>query len=145
MTDADSDAEHRLAVLTSWGLFGSLSLGTVATAFRADSVVVAIAGYAILVAGFVAHLVINRIYRRDFRSGEIATAFTLFGVAVLAFLASWAFDPAFTATDVEIGLVGLTVVIAGFLVYVITRYGLTGAFSMFHPHRGASNGSGRRG
>lgn len=144
MTEADYDAEHRLAVLTSWALFGSLSLGLVATAFRADSLIVAGAGYAILVGGFISHLVINRIYARDFRPGEIATAITLFGVAALAFLANWAFDASFSAQDVVIGIAGLALVAAGFVIYLTTRHGLTGAFSMFHPDRGPANGSGRR-
>lgn len=137
MTEADEDAEHRLAVLTSWALFGPLSLGVVATAFRGDSVVAAAAGYALLVAGFIAHLVINRIYAGDFRPGEIATAVCLFGVAILAFLASWAFDPAFSRRDIEIGIIGLALISAGFVIYLTTRHGLSGAFSMFHAHRDA--------
>jgi hypothetical protein len=144
MIEADYDAEHRLAVLTSWALFGSIGLGLVATGFRAESLMVAGAGYAVLIAGFVSHLVINRIYLRDFRPGEIATAITLFGVAALSFLASWAFSPGFSARDVEIGILGLGLIAAGFVVYLTARHGLTGAFSMFHPDRGPPNGSGRR-
>lgn len=144
MTKADYDAEHRLAVLTNWALLGSISLGLVATAFRAESLFVAGAGYAVLIAGFVSHLVINRIYERDFRPGEIATGITLFGVAALAFLANWAFSPAFSPRDVEIGIVGLALVAAGFVVYLTARHGLTGAFSMFHPDRGPTNGGGGR-
>ncbi len=144
MTETDYDAEHRLAVLTSWALCGSLGLGLVATAFRAESLVVAGAGYAVLIAGFVSHLVINRIYVRDFRPGEIVTAIGLFGVAALTFLASWALIPGFSARDVEIGVLGLGLVAAGFVVYLTARHGLTGAFSMFHSDRGPPNGSGRR-
>ncbi len=144
MTEADLDAEHRLAVLTSWALFGALSLGAVATGFRADDIAVACVGYAILVAGAISHLVINRIYGRDFRPGEIATAITLFGVAALAFLAAWVLGPGLTPAGVTIGLVGMAVVVAGFLAYLVTRHGLTGAFSMFHPERGTPNGGRRR-
>jgi hypothetical protein len=140
MSEAEDDAEHRLAVLTNWALFAPLSLGTVATAFRADSVVMAGAGYAMLVAGAISHLVINRIYRRDFRPGEVATAISLFGVAVLAFLAAWIFPPGLTPIGVAIGLGGLAVVVVGFVVYLVARHGMTGAFSMFHPERGTNGG-----
>ncbi|KAB2874821.1 MAG: hypothetical protein F9K43_03720 [Bauldia sp.] len=134
-TNADNDAEHRLAVLTNWGLFGPFSLAFMASGFRADQFLIASAGYALLVAGFVSHLIINRIYRSEFRLGEIATAVTLFGVAILSFMASWAFAPGFSETDVLIGIVGLVVVIACFFAYLATRHGISGAFSMFHTHR----------
>ena len=135
MTEADDDAEHRLAVLTSWALFGPLSLGMVATAFRADSLAVAAGGYGVLILGAISHIVINRIYRRDFRPGEIVTAVSLFGVAVLAFLAVWVFPPGFTPSGVAIGLAGLGMVVVGFVIYLVTRHGLTSAFSMFHAER----------
>ncbi len=135
MTEADNDAEHRLAVLTSWGLFGPLSLGMVATAFRADSLAVAAGGYGILLAGAISHIVINRIYRRDFRPGEVVAAISLFGVAVIAFLAAWVLPPGLTPGGVVIGLAGLGLVVAGFVIYLVTRHGLTSAFSMFHSER----------
>lgn len=134
-TNADNDAEHRLAVLTSWALFGSFSLAFIASGFRADRFLIACAGYALVVAGFVSHIIINRVYRAEFRLGEIATAVTLFGVAILSFMASWLFEPGFSETDVLVGIVGLVVVIACFFAYLATRHGVSGAFSMFHTHR----------
>lgn len=135
MSEAETDAEQRLAVLTSWGLFGAFSLALVATGFRADSLAVSASGYLVLVAGFVSHLIINRIYGMGFRSGEIAAGISLFGVAALTFMAFWAFDPAFTVDDVASGTLGLVVAAGCFIVYLATRYGLKGAFSMFHIHR----------
>lgn len=135
MRKTDEDAEHRLAVLTSWGLFGSFSLAIVATGFRSDLIAVAAAGYLVFVAGFVSHLVINRIYGLDFRRGEVASAVILFGVAAAGFMAYWAADPDFTQTDVLIGILGIGLIAAGFVVYLATRFGMKGAFSMFHIHR----------
>lgn len=135
MTDTEYDAEHRLAVLTSWGLFGSFSLGVVLTGFRADQIAIIGAGYLLLAAGFISHLVINRIYAMPFRAGEIATAISLFGVAALSLIANWAFDPGFSETDVQGGILGLAVVLFGFITYLATRFGLRGAFSMYHIDR----------
>lgn len=135
MTDADADSEHRLAVLTSWAIFGSFSLGITLSGFRADQLLIICAGYLLLVAGFVSHIVINRIYRMDFRSGEIATAIAAFGVAVLSFMASWALDSGFSQTAVLGAVIGGVVVIGCFVAYLATRYGMKGAFSMFHTHR----------
>lgn len=135
MTDADRDAEHRLAVLTAWGLFGGFSLAVALTGFRADDLLVIGTGYLLLVAGFVAHLVINRIYHVDFRPGEVVAAITLFGIAALAFMVNWAFEPGFSRTDVIGGILGLAVAAGCFITYLATRYGLKGAFSMFHMPR----------
>lgn len=135
MSEAETDAEQRLAVLTSWGLFGAFSLAIVATGFRADDILVSAAGYLVLVAGFVSHLIINRIYDIGFRSGEIAAGISAFGLAAVSFMAFWAFDPNFTTQDMLSGLLGLAVAAACFVVYLATRFGLKGAFSMFHIHR----------
>jgi hypothetical protein len=126
------DHEHRLAVLTSWSLWGSFGTASVISAFAWDSYLVALCGYALLITGFVSHIIINWVYRTSFRNGEIVTGISLFGVCVLMFLASWLFDPDFTRVDVYSGLTGLAVTVAAFLAYLTTRYGLTGSFSMFH-------------
>ena len=135
MTKADNDAEHRLAVLTSWALFGAFGIAIVASGFRQDQFLLSSAGYAVLIAGFIAHIIINRIYLSDFRVGEIATAITLFGVATLAFMGNWALAPDFSEADVESGLLGLVLVVVCFIVFIAIRHGFRGAFSMFHIHR----------
>jgi hypothetical protein len=135
MTRVEEDAEHRLAVLTGWMFFGGLAVAMIASGFSADSVPAAAAGYALMAAGFVAHLVVNWVYRAGFRNGEIAAAFGLFGTAVAVFMASWLFNPEFSRADVASGLLGLATVVLGFLAYLTTRYGLRGSFSMFHIQR----------
>jgi hypothetical protein len=135
MARAEEDAEHRLAVLTTWGFFGGFAVAMVATGFSADSVAAAAAGYALIAAGFVAHLIVNWVYKAGFRNGEITAAFGLFGVAVAVFMASWLFNPDFSRADVYSGLLGLSTVVVGFLAYLTTRYGLRGSFSMFHIQR----------
>jgi hypothetical protein len=128
----DKDMENRLAVLTNWGLWGSFGIGFVLSGFRSHAYPVGLFGFGLLAAGFVCHLIINRIYGVDFREGEIATAFGLSGIAILGFVASWIFDPAFTRADVMLGLTGCIAAVAGVFAYVATRFGLRGSFSMFH-------------
>ncbi len=129
---ADQDMENRLAVLTSWGLLGPFGIGFVLSGFRSGIYAVGLFGFGLLVIGFVSHLIINRIYGVDFRNGEIASAFGLFGVATLGFVATWVFDPAFGRNAVLLGLTGCSLAVAGVFAYVATRYGLRGSFSMFH-------------
>lgn len=135
MASAVDDAEHRLAVLTNWGFWGSFAIATVASGFATDNVLVSLAGYAMLAAGFVSHVIVNWVWHASFRNGEIAAAFGLFGVAVVTFLASWLLEPGFSRADVYSGLLGLVLVLAGFLAYLTTRFGLRGSFSMFHIQR----------
>ena len=128
----DSDLDSRFAVLTSWGLWGSFGLGFVLTGFRSGLLGFGLAGFALLAAGFVSHVIVNRVYGRTFTDGEIASALGLFGLAVLGFVISWLLDPGLDRTSVTLALTGCTVGVAGFFAYVATRYGLRGAFSMFH-------------
>lgn len=132
MMTKEEDAEHRLAVLTNWGLFTPFAVAVGASGFAADSYWVCLAAYALIAAAFTAHIVLNWIWRTGFRPGEAAAAIGLYGVAVLLFLAGWLLDPTFSEADIYAGLTGLVLAVVGFLAYLITRYGLGGSFSMFH-------------
>jgi len=126
------ETEKRLAVVTNWGVFGSFGLGSLLSGFHSDLLLVGLAGFVTLIGGFVAHVVINRIYGGGFRAGEIAAAFIAFGMAVLGFLLGWLFDPLFSVTDARLGLIGFPAVIVCFLVYLVTKHGIRRWLSMFH-------------
>jgi DMSO/TMAO reductase YedYZ heme-binding membrane subunit len=131
----EASVESRIAVLTNWGFLGALGVGFVLSGFRSDSYLLGLLGFALLAAAFVAHLIINRIYAIEFAEGEIAAAFAIFGLALLGFVASWLFTPSFDRTQVELGLTGSALAVAGCFAYVVTRHGLKGSFSMFHIKR----------
>ena len=131
----EASVESRIAVLTNWGFLGSFGVGFVLSGFRSDSYLLGLLGFALLAAAFVAHLLINRIYAIEFAEGEIATAFAIFGLALLGFVASWLFTPNFDRTQVGLGLTGAALAVAGCFAYVVTRHGLKGSFSMFHIKR----------
>lgn len=125
------ETEKRLAVVTNWGLFGSFGLGSLLSGFHSDSLLVGLLGFVTLIGGFIAHVVINRIYGGDFRTGEIVVALVAFGIAVLGFLIGWLFDPGFSGTDVRLGLIGFSALIVCFLVYLVTKHGIRGWVSTF--------------
>ncbi|MCW6509003.1 hypothetical protein [Lichenifustis flavocetrariae] len=127
--------ESRFAVMTNWSLFAPFGAGFVLSGFRVADLTLGLFGFALLAAGTVSHLVINRVYGIEFSDGQIAVAAGLFLVALLGFLASWIAAPAFAPANVLLGLAGTAIVIAGAFAYVATRYGLRGAFSMFHARR----------
>jgi hypothetical protein len=134
---SDASVESRIAVLTNWGFLGAFGVGFVLSGFRSDSYLLGLLGFALLAAAFVAHLIINRIYAIEFAEGEIAVAFAIFGLALLGFVLSWLFAPNFDRTQVELGLTGAALAVAGCFAYVVTRHGLKGSFSMFHIKRPA--------
>jgi hypothetical protein len=134
--DAIRPLEKRLAVVTSWGFFGSFGMGFVLSGFSGAQWWMGLLGYALLVAGFIAHVVINRTFDTGFSSGEIALGLVLFGVSALSFIGSWLFDPGFGSVNLGIGLAGFAAMAACLLGYLVVRYGLRGSYVMVHSLRG---------
>jgi len=124
--------ERSLAIVTNWGVFGSFALGFAMSGFVGGQVAAGLVGFALVVAGFAAHVIINQLFGTGFSRGEIVVGFMAFGVALLSFIAAWLFDPHFGAAGVTVGLVGFGAIIVSFMVYLVTKYGLKGSFSMFH-------------
>ena len=71
----------------------------------------------------------------DFSKGEVALGLTIFGISVLAFVGSWLFDPSFNRMDSLIGLAGFGSIVIGFIVYLVTKFGLKESYSMIRRTR----------
>lgn len=127
--------EHLLAVVTLWGVAGAFGLGLILSGFHDGSVAVGLLGFAVVIAGFVAHTIVNSVYATRFSPLQIVAGMVLFCVGVLSFLASWLLDPQFGPAGVAIGLGGFAAVIVAFIAYVVSAHGLGGAFSLFHRRR----------
>lgn len=133
------DTERRLAVVTNWSLCAPFGLAFIVSAFDGNGVVMGVIGFAILVAGFVAHVIINQLYGTGFTTGEIVVGFIAFDVALLSFMGAWISSPHLGGARVITALAGFGALVLCFVAYLVTRYGLKGAFSMFHDvrhHRG---------
>ena len=128
--------ERRLAVVANWALFGAFGLGLIQTGTSGGRIVLGLIGFALIVAGFVSQVIVNRLYGGGFTTGEVTLGMSAFGIAAVGFVASWIFDPRFGPPQMVIGLSGFAAIIGAFIVYLVTRYGLKGSFSMFHQsHR----------
>lgn len=131
------EQEKLLAVTVSWALFGLFGVALILTGFASESVVLGAAGYAMLIAGFVAHIIINNLLHQGFTTGETVVGIMAYGAALVCFVASWAMGVV-TGVQFLVGIVGFAAIILGFTIYFVTAYGLKGAFSMFHsPTRGS--------
>ena len=127
--------EHHLAVMTNWALFGTFGPAFVITGFNGPSLAAGLFGFAILIGGFAAHIVVNVIYRTDFSKGQAALAFVLFALGALAFAVSWIAVPGFGIARATIGLGGFTAIFAAFVFYMFARHGVRGSFEMFDEIR----------
>jgi hypothetical protein len=128
----DAPEEHRLAVMTNWGFLGGFGICLILSGFGEPSVIAGLAGFCLLIGAFIAHVVINRIFRARFSQPQIALGLTSFTVGVLCFIASVVFNPGFVETDVEIGLVGFTALAASFVIYIIINYGVQESYAMVY-------------
>ena len=97
---ANEAQEHRLAAMTNWAFFGSFGICLVLSGFAEASMIAGLAGFATLIAGFAAHIVINRIFRVGFSQPEIALGLGSFVVGVLCYLASVLVNPSFGEANV---------------------------------------------
>ncbi|WP_114011573.1 hypothetical protein [Cohaesibacter intestini] len=126
-----SITERDLLVHANWAVLGLCGTAFLLEGFATDSFLLSLVGICVIVAGFIAHMVINAIAGTAFSSGETALGMGLFGIAILVFIAAW-LQGALSMSDYWSGLALFAVLTVGLPVYMATRYGLRGAFSHFH-------------
>lgn len=129
---ADDAREHRLAVMTAWAFFGAFGICLILSGFAEESAVAGLSGFALMIAGFVAHVIVNRIYHAGFSQPQVALELGVFTVGALCYIVSVLFDPGFSEADVTMGLVGLTALAAAFVIYIIINYGVRGSYQMVY-------------
>jgi hypothetical protein len=128
----ESKLENRLAVLTNWSFWGSFGTCFVLSGFAESRYLIGVAGFALIGVAFVSHLIINRVFGTSFRNGEITTAVSAFGVALLAFILAWIVAPDMDRRRVWLGLTGAALGVGGAFTYLAARFGLINSLSMFH-------------
>ena len=116
--------------MTNWALLAGFGICFVLSGFSQADPLVGLAGFALFVVGFIAHVIINRIFGVGFSTPQVSLGLLAFVVAVLSFVAGSIFDPSFRETDVVVGLVGFSAIIACFIVYVMINYGIRGSYAM---------------
>jgi hypothetical protein len=110
-------SESLLAIMTSWALFAGFGVCFVLSGLADSDLVTGLIGFASFLAGFGAHIIINRIFASGFTGPQVALALGAFTVGVLCFIVGALFDPGFTATDVALGIAGFGALACGFLAY----------------------------
>lgn len=135
-----AETEKRLAVTTNWAVFGAFGLCFILSGFQAERVGLTLLGFGGILAGFIAHVLINRVYRVGFSKGEVVAGFVAFGVSLLAFILNWLANPRFGTAEIISGVAGFGAIVVTFFLYLVFRFGVRGSFSMFHVQRGRAAG-----
>lgn len=127
--------ENRLAVYTNWAFFGSFGLCLAISGFAVDHLLLGLAGFLTILLGFGVHLILNHIFKTEFRKTEVALALVVFSLSVLGFIGSWIFDPAFTGVGATIGLSGFSAIVLCFMAYIAVKYGVRGSYFLIQRMR----------
>jgi hypothetical protein len=125
------NVERGILVFSIWGVFGVLGLGFLLEGFTRSAYFIALLGIGLIVVGFVAHIIVNAVFDQGFTNGETALGIGTLGVLALVFVLAWA-EGGMPEENFYAGLTFFGVIVSGFIAYLVTRYGLRGAFSRFH-------------
>lgn len=138
-----ASAERTVLVFCIWAGPGFLGAGGLVEGFVRDSLPIALLGIVGICAAFVAHIVVNAWFGQGFSRAEVALGIGGFGLFAALFVSAWAAGE-LSPTDYLSGLAAFATLVAGFIVYLSTRYGMRGAFSRFHhPSPSSHGGSGQ--
>jgi hypothetical protein len=126
--------ERSLLIFALWSVLGLLALVLYLVGMRSDSYLIALVGTGVLLTAFGGHVIINAIFDTGFTPGETALGLGVFGVIVLLFITATLFG-GLSRMNFLAGLTLLGTVVIAFVTYLMTRHGLRGAFSRFHPRK----------
>lgn len=124
--------ERRLAVMTHWGLAGSFGMAFLLSGFNASDWTCGLLGYALLIGGFVGHVLINHFFDSGFNAGEVALGLILFGLFGLVFVVTALLTPQYNRVNLGLGITGFSVMALVLALYLIIRYGTRGTWNMVH-------------
>lgn len=131
MSDRTPNVERNILVFSIWAVLGFFGLGLFLEGMARDFWALAALGVVVIVAAFVAHIVVNAIFATGFSRGETALGIGAYGLLGLVFVAG-AVSGDMTMADYYSGLTLFGALAAGFLAYLLTRHGMRTAFSQFH-------------
>ena len=125
-----ANIEREVVVITNWTVFGFLGLAFFLEGTARDSLLIGLCGTAAIASGFICHLIANYAFEQTFKKGEVALGLGVFAIVTSGFIVSWLIG-GLSNTAFYIGLVTLPIVAIGFLSFLVTRYGVGGAFREF--------------
>lgn len=99
-----------------------------------------LAGFAVILAGFAAHVIVNAVYATGFSPRELGLGIVAYGIGLVLFLSVSLVDAPFAALNFMPLSIGFIAVGAVVVFYLITRYGARQAFDAFDAIRDFRSG-----
>lgn len=131
----DPQLQRHLLATTAWSLLGSFGLAFISAGFARADIGAGLLGFGFIVAAYVAHIILNRVFRSHFTAGEIALGFVAFLVSASSFVLSWIFVPGFPTASVAIGLAGFAALVSVFVFYTVAVHGVRGSIALIDAAR----------
>lgn len=94
-----------------------------------------LAAFAVILAAFAGHVVVNRLYATTFSARELALGLVVFATALVTFGLGMVVQPSFAAKAFFPVSAGLIALLVSVLFYMATTTGLRGAFDAFDEIR----------
>lgn len=131
----DARQQRHLLVTTGWAAFGSFGLAFAVAGFANADLGSGLLGFALIVAAYVAHIIVNHVFGASFSAGEVALGFVAFVVSASSFALSWVLTPGFAPANVAIGLAGFAALLAVFVFYMVAVHGVRGSIALIDAAR----------
>lgn len=132
MADGNITALDRHAlVMVIWLSCGFVAAPLFKFGFGAGGWPFVAAAFAVIVAGFIGHIIVNAVTDTLFTTKEVALGLVFYVVALVAFGLTVLLSPDFRDTQflsVSLGLIAIPLVV---IVYMITHFGVRRAFESF--------------
>jgi hypothetical protein len=123
--------ERHALVLSFWLGFGLVGLALIKLGFSLGDPASILFGFALLIVGFVAHILINRIYSTNFTQNEIALGLFLYCLSLLVFVFSSIVYTGLDRSRFIAGTAGFLLIFVSVVFFMVTRFGLRKAFKFF--------------
>jgi len=125
------ELDRHSLVMTSWLCWGFVAAGSFSYGFGAGGVAFVTCGFLVILAGFAVHIIINAVHGSYFTAGELALGLVAYGVALVGFGLALLFSQDFARRQFLPVSLGLIIVPAVVLFYMIIHFGIRRTFASF--------------
>ena len=123
--------DRHALVLAVWLPAGFVALGLWHYGFGAGGAWWVAAGFAALLAGFAAHVIVNAVLGTGFNPGETGLGLVLYATATVALVLAVLLGDGFAARFFLAVAGGMIALLLAAVFYLLTRFGTRGAFDRF--------------
>ncbi len=123
--------DRHALVMTAWLTAGLIAAALFHYGLGGGGAPFLLAAFAMILAAFAAHVVVNRLYATTFSARELALGLVVFAAALVGFGLAMLVRPSFAATAFLPVSAGFIALLASVLFYMAATTGLRGAFDAF--------------